>query len=140
MLFTDPIINQNQIQHILNAKRNTVARSQIFDLINASESALSHAEIQAQLDNICNRVTIYRVLDRLVDEGLVHKAVTTQGEVKFAATHQGSDNCNHIHFSCEICKTVLCVENAALDFSLPEGYQINQMNFSLSGVCPKCSN
>jgi Fur family ferric uptake transcriptional regulator len=124
----------------LNTKRNTIARSQIFDLISTSKSALSHAEIQAQLDNICNRVTIYRVLDRLVEEGLVHKAVTTQGEVKFAVTHQNSADNNHIHFSCEICNAVLCIDNAALDFSLPEGYQINQMSFSVSGVCPKCNH
>lgn len=122
----------------LNAKRNTVARSQIFDLISASESALSHAEIQAQLDNICNRVTIYRVLDRLVDEGVIHKAVTPDGEVKFASTHPDNLNNNHIHFSCEICNAVLCIDNAAFDFSLPEGYQVNQTNFSVSGVCPKC--
>lgn len=53
--------------------RNTTAKTEILDLISQSEVALSHSEIQSALDGLCDRVTIYRVLDRLVEEDLVHK-------------------------------------------------------------------
>lgn len=60
--------------------RNTTAKTEILDLISQSEVALSHSEIQS-LDGLCDRVTIYRVLDRLVEEDLVHKVVNTDGGV-----------------------------------------------------------
>lgn len=51
----------------MKQKRNTIAKTKILDLINTAEVALSHAEIETLLDGLCNRVTIYRVLDRLVE-------------------------------------------------------------------------
>ena len=47
--------------------RNTLAKQAILDLISTSENALSHIEIQQKLNNLCDRVTIYRVLGRLVE-------------------------------------------------------------------------
>jgi Fur family ferric uptake transcriptional regulator len=55
--------------------RNTVAKTAILDVLKNAEVALSHSEIQTLSDNICDRVTIYRILDRLVTDDLVHKIV-----------------------------------------------------------------
>src|SRR5690606_22695589 len=93
--------------------RNTTAKTKILDLISQSEVALSHSEIQSALDGLCDRVTIYRVLNRLVEEDLVHKVVNTDGGVKYASCHscETKHNHNHIHFSCQKCKSVTCLEN-----------------------------
>ena len=54
--------------------RNTIAKAKILELINHSEVALSHSEIEKKLtEGLCNRVTIYRVLDRLTEEGHIHR-------------------------------------------------------------------
>src|SRR5690606_10364552 len=77
--------------------RNTIARTEILNLINNSEIALSHAEIQKYLEGLCDRVTIYRVLERLTGEGLVHKIVNTDGVFKYASCHNCVTNTNHSH-------------------------------------------
>jgi len=125
----------------MKQSRNTAAKSEILKLIDSSDSALSHSDIQSALDDVCDRVTIYRVLDRLVNEDLVHKILTFDGGVKYASC----TSCNtkhhhdHIHFSCELCKTVTCIEEVEPSFKLPENYKVKEVNFTVSGVCPECS-
>ena len=97
----------------MKSSRNTPAKTEIQELILSSKSALSHTEIQKHLTGLCDRVTIYRILERLTDEGLIHKVVNVDGVVKYAGCHSCSEkhNHNHIHFSCQKCKSVTCLED-----------------------------
>lgn len=123
--------------------RNTVAKTEILNLISQSEMALSHAEIQSSLDRLCDRVTIYRVLDRLMEEGLIHKVVNIDGGVKYAGCHNcvatHHHNHNHVHFSCQQCKAVTCIEDVEPSFKLPGKYIVSEVNITVSGLCPQCS-
>jgi Fur family ferric uptake transcriptional regulator len=127
----------------LKTIRNTTSKSAILELIKNSKVALSHIEIQTILNGLCDRVTIYRVLDRLVTEDLIHKIATPDGTVKYAACHHSPNDQyqhahNHVHFSCEKCKSVTCLDSVEPSFIMPENYLVEQINFSLSGLCPKC--
>lgn len=125
----------------MKKNRNTVAKTQIYSVLEASEAALSHSEILTAVDGLCDRVTVYRILDRLLEEGLIHKVVNMDGIHKFAACHNCADHPhhNHIHFSCERCKTVTCLEDVEPVFNLPEKYRMHQVNFTVSGLCAQCS-
>jgi Fur family ferric uptake transcriptional regulator len=122
--------------------RNTTAKTEVKKLIHAADTALSHAEIQKTLGDLCDRVTIYRVLDRLVEEGYVHKVVNTDGVIKYAACHncQSKHHHNHVHFSCQKCKSVTCLDEVVPSFKLPSQYEVKDVNFTISGLCPKCAN
>lgn len=125
----------------MRQSRNTIAKTEILRLINRSGTALSHSEIQALLDGLCHRVTIYRVLDRLIEEGLIHKIATIDGTVKYAACHDcdsAAHHHNHLHFNCERCESVTCLEDVEPSFNLPKGYKMYKSNFMVSGVCPQC--
>lgn len=125
----------------MKSSRNTVAKTKITELINHSDIALSSNEILQNLDALCDRVTVYRVLDRLIEEGNIHKIVNVDGTVKFAKCHNCSDvhHHHHLHFSCEKCKSVTCLEDVIPAFSLPKNYKINEMHFIVSGTCPDCN-
>lgn len=125
----------------MKSSRNTTAKTEIQELILSSNSALSHSEIQKHLVGLCDRVTIYRVLERLIEEGLIHKVVNVDGVVKYAGCHSCSEkhNHNHIHFSCQKCKSVTCLEDVEPTYKLPKNYNVSEMNFTLSGLCPQCS-
>ena len=49
--------------------RKTKASTAVLETLLASTHALSHRELQDLLQDTCDRVTIYRVLGRLTDEG-----------------------------------------------------------------------
>lgn len=122
--------------------RNTVARTTILDLIRQSDVALSQPAVQHSLNGLCDRVTIYRVLDRLVEEGLIHKIVNVNGVVNYAAcntcSHQEQHAHQHIHFSCRICNELICLNQVIPTFQLPEGFMQEETFFTVSGVCKNC--
>lgn len=126
----------------LKTTRNTTAKAAILELIKTSEVALAHAEIQKLTGDLCDRVTIYRVLDRLVVEDLIHKIGTPDGTVKYAACHHNHEELqhthNHVHFSCEKCHSVTCLDSVKPSYTIPKNYLVNQVNFTLSGLCPDC--
>lgn len=113
----------------------------ILELVGKSESALSHNELLHSLGDTMNRVTIYRILDKLVVDGQVHKIIDIDGVSKFASCHvcdEHDHHHNHVHFSCTQCQSVTCLEDVIPAFTLPADYKVEEMNFTLSGVCPEC--
>ncbi len=121
--------------------RNTSAKSAILNLLAGSVSALSPAEILAALNSLCDRVTVYRVLDRLREEELVHKVVDFDGVLRFASCKScvaSNHQHNHIHFSCQKCKSVTCLSEVEPQLSISNSYKILQVNFTVSGICPSC--
>jgi Fur family ferric uptake transcriptional regulator len=126
----------------MKTTRNTTAKKTILEIIKNSVVALSHTEIQILSKNICDRVTIYRVLDRLVGEDIIHKIVNLDGTIKYASCHhkhnEEEHTLNHIHFSCEKCNSVTCLDNVEPTFKLPINYLVKEVNFTLSGLCPNC--
>ncbi|MNU24755.1 zinc uptake transcriptional repressor [compost metagenome] len=125
----------------MSSSRNTIARTEILNLIREAGEALSHADLQESLGDLCNRVTIYRVLDRLLEERLIHKIADVDGNITYAACHNcsGRHLHNHIHFRCEECQSVTCLNQVEPEFKLPRQYVVHSMNFTVSGLCPKCS-
>lgn len=127
----------------MKTTRKTAAKTAILELITNSEVALSHIEIQNSLGGICDRVTIYRVLDRLVNEDSIHKIATLDGTIKYASCNHQNENHTHshqhIHFNCEKCLSVTCLENVEPIFKISEKYKVKEMNFTLTGLCPNCN-
>ena len=126
----------------MKTTRNTPSKTAILDLITHSDVALSHIEIHNTLDGLCDRVTIYRVLDRLATDDLIHKIVTPEGTIKYASCNHREENHlhthNHIHFNCEKCLSVTCLDNIEPSFNIPKDYKVNEVNFTLTGICPNC--
>jgi Fur family ferric uptake transcriptional regulator len=125
--------------------RSTHARRFIVELLERRNTALSHSEVQALCEGVCNRVTIYRILDRLVSEGLAHRIIDPQGIVRYALCRACAHGYphkahNHVHFSCEKCHTVTCLEKVEPTYTLPPHYKVHESNFTLSGLCAACNS
>jgi len=121
--------------------RNTNAKTQILTFIQKSVKAVSHAEIHQELGNICDRVTVYRVLERLVKEDFIHKIVNIDGVLNYAACNSclNKHNHNHVHFSCENCKSITCLEKIEFEVNLPPNYIFEEAYFTIKGICSNCN-
>lgn len=122
--------------------RATPARVRVLEVLLAAPHALSHAEIEARLEaGYCpDRVTLYRVLDWLVSQGLAHKVAGDDRAWRFNAVDR--ENHSHAHFHCSRCGQVFCLSELqpAFAFNLPPGYQYQKADLSIQGLCPSCSD
>lgn len=123
--------------------RKTKASQAILDTLRSSERAWTHKELQDALGETCDRVTTYRVLNRLTEEGLAHKVSDLEGAVRYAACHSCESHeahaHAHLHFTCSKCGETRCLEKVEVAFALPAGFKMAESNFSVSGECDRCA-
>ena len=124
-------------------RRRTQAQIKILDILKSSSAAFSHEMLQSELETKMDRATIYRVLNRFCEDGVVHKVVGNDG-IQYFAYCAGCDkpnnkhNHNHFHFKCLNCGTVECLQDK-IQIPLPNGYKIESFNGLISGYCNRCS-
>lgn len=122
--------------------RNTAGKQAVLTLLEKSPNALNHKEILEALNGLCDRVTVYRILDRLIGDDIIHKFVDMNGVTHYAMCHTCEEHKhqhNHVHFTCTSCESVVCLEDVEPKISVPKGYEIKEVSYTLSGLCPECS-
>lgn len=122
-------------------RRNTPSKDAVLDLLISSGKAMSRDAIEQKIDVRIDRATIYRILNRFCEDGLVHKIVADDGKQYFAVCIKCDEKKladNHFHFRCTSCQTIECLPEA-VHFSVPNGYNVESVNCVLTGICPQCS-
>jgi Fur family ferric uptake transcriptional regulator len=119
--------------------RVTSWRVRVLDALMAEVRPLSHAELEARLPDV-DRVTLYRVLDALVELGLAVKATDMRGVFRYTATTSRRAHAEHVHFHCTGCGGVYCLDAAPpASPELPPGFRLDEVVHELRGACPKCA-
>lgn len=138
--------------------RVTPARVRVLAELAASGGLLSHQDIELRLgQDPVDRVTLYRVLESLVEHGLAHRVSGSDRTWRFGVAHgaagdagkaaagsrsgsfrQGHDL--HAHFQCSDCGKVVCLSEVAAGRSLPvpRGYRAESVELTVRGRCPRC--
>ncbi len=120
------------------------ARQRIIDLLASEDCALSAVEIEDELrtqGKPTGRASIYRVLDLLVDHGLVERLTVSHGLSRFERID--ADGEHHHHLVCEHCGQLVAFEDPQLEQaidSLPErlGVRVEHHEVVLRGACVDC--
>lgn len=123
--------------------RSTPVRQEILGLFLAKNYALSHHDIETEVSNSLDRVTVYRTLKTFLDKGLIHKVLDDEGSLKYAlcnaACTTAEHHHDHVHFKCTRCGQTNCLEDVDLPgVKLPRGYQMEAVNVLVQGICDRC--
>jgi Fur family ferric uptake transcriptional regulator len=121
-------------------ERITPARAAVFALLHESGRALSHQEIESGLGRAhqLDRVTVYRVLEWLVEQGLAHKVAGLDRVWRFSIAREAHDR--HAHFQCSGCGKVVCLaEVATRRVPLPRGFRSERVEVTVKGRCAECA-
>lgn len=123
--------------------RSTPTRQEILHLFLKKDYALSHSDIESEIADEIDRVTVYRTLKTFTDRGLIHKVLDDGGSLKYALC---SDACSatahrheHVHFKCIRCGQTNCLDVAIPTVRLPDGYKARELNLLVQGTCQNCS-
>lgn len=128
--------------------RVTGARVQVLAALMRSDEALSHAELQRRLgDGVpLDRVTLYRVLDWLVEAGLAHRVSGPDRLWRFSAHGAAtgpSGHDEHGHFKCVCCDRMFCMKGSpglarTVRAMLPDGFSGDEIELTVLGRCAQC--
>lgn len=120
--------------------RRTKSVEALLTEFNKTSGAISAKELIERLHSKVNKTTVYRVLDKLEDDGVLHSFLGRNG-LKFYAKCTGCSISEHVdahpHFECLFCGEIDCLN---LDVVLPKIPNREVMVFQtlIQGKCEKC--
>jgi Fur family ferric uptake transcriptional regulator len=122
--------------------RLTRSRIEVLTALLRSDEALTHHEVERRLRRgHVDRVTLYRVLEWLTEQGLAHKLSGADRVWRFsAAGNARTQSGSHAHFECSSCGKVVCLDQARLpSIPLPAGYRRRDIAVTIKGSCDRCA-
>lgn len=117
----------------------TANRIIVAKTLASERNPLSMSELEDRIGSI-DKSGIFRTLMLFKEQRLVHVLEDGEG-VRYEICHSHDhniDNDMHVHFHCEHCGQTTCLDIPIPEIALPEGYQTQNANFVLKGICPKC--
>ncbi|MRH99500.1 transcriptional regulator [Kriegella sp. EG-1] len=120
--------------------RKTKAVEVLLDEFNASAVAISAKKLIEQLGTKFNKTTIYRVLDKLEDDGILHSFLGKEGHKWYAKCNgcTASEHSDlHPHFQCLSCGKVDCLSVSVALPKLPNR-KIEFSQLLIQGKCEEC--
>jgi Fur family transcriptional regulator, ferric uptake regulator len=122
-------------------QRATPARITVLSILRGLPQPCTHgevAELAERRHQPIDKVTLYRVLDWLVEHGFAHRIAGEDRIWRFNAVAEELHR--HAHFHCNGCGKVFCLEDLhpAISVSLPRGYRMDGAEITVQGACPRC--
>lgn len=120
------------------------ARSRIIELLAGQPCALTALEIEDALraqGTPIGRASVYRVLELLVELGLVERLNVGGGQARFETIDPSGEH--HHHLVCERCGRLVAFDDPALERAIGRlsqrlGVQIDHHDVLLRGACERC--
>lgn len=134
--------------------RVTGARVKVLAELLQADEALTHTEVQRRLEQgaspeVLDRVTLYRVLEWLVETGLAHRVAGSDRVWRFSGHGGGGDGAHvhgsqHGHFKCRACERMFCMKASTrlartVRGMLPDGFDGDEVELTVVGVCAGCA-
>ncbi len=88
-----------------------------------------------------DRSTLFRTLTLFSDSHLLHSVDDGSGSQKYCVCHHDDTrHCSgHIHLSCRICHNTYCLTGISIpQVPIPEGFQVEETEYIVKGVCSHC--
>ena len=134
---------KNKIKELLNSKslKATRTRKDVLQEVVQNKKATPYSNIQKAMRDT-DRVTLYRTMETLLGNGIIHEAYRQDSEVYYAVCNSNCSNEKHVHqhlhFMCKQCETVSCIDiKESIKPQLPD-IQIEQFSISATGLCQNC--
>jgi Fur family ferric uptake transcriptional regulator len=122
--------------------RPTSNRLVVLELLLKSDNPLSHQELLSALSSKheFDRVTLYRVLDWLVDHDIVHKVAGDNRAWRFQLNSTNASH-RHAHFECTDCGKIYCLDDISPRTpKLPKDFRAESIELNIKGRCGQCAD
>jgi len=120
--------------------RKTKSVEVLLNEFNNNSSAISVTKLVTKLNSRFNKTTIYRVLDKLEDDGVLHSFLGKNGLKWYAKCNGCSADKHkdlHPHFQCLDCGKVDCL-SFNIETPVIPNRKVNLAQFLIQGQCDEC--
>lgn len=121
-------------------------RLRVLEVVGNNSFPLSAKDIFNTLErsSSINRVTVYRILDLLVDHGVVER-ISTGGRAFYYGLAPNNHHAPHPHFYCTSCGHMDCLSPESLNIDMEEFIrtfpgQVEKVEVRVDGICKNCGN
>jgi|TARA_B110000208_G_scaffold191153_1_gene257103 Fur family ferric uptake transcriptional regulator len=135
--------------------KSTASRLDVVSVLSEHSDLLTHQDILGQLPDNFDRVTLYRVLDWLLQNNVAHRVAGEDRVWHFQLNNSHKRKFNkatvssatsfinqhsHAHFQCGDCGKVFCLEGVypKLSNAVPAGFNVDLIELNIKGKCVKC--
>jgi len=120
--------------------RITKSVSIILSIFENRSEAISVVNLVDKLNGQMNKTTVYRILDRLENDGVIHSFSGTNGLKWYAKCYKCTEhehNDIHPHFECSNCGKVECLD---INITIPklDKRNVKSARILLTGYCANC--
>lgn len=119
-------------------------RLRVLEVVGDNRYPLSAAQIFKTLEPVCaiNRVTVYRILERLVYHGIIER-LSTGGRAFYYGLAPNEYHRPHPHFYCKRCGQMDCLDPDSLDVDADSFWEafpgrIDKVEVRFDGICKSC--
>ena len=125
----------------MKISRKTKTVKLLLDLFDQNYHAISVVELISIFSGKMNKTTVYRILNRLEDSGILHSFVDKDGLKRYAKGDQRETSSElskvHPHFLCEDCGISSCLPIKVPIPPIPN-FKINSSEHLYIGQCKDC--
>ncbi len=123
-------------------KYNTKQKDIILDAIKKEKKEFTIKNIYNSLDGVVGLTTIYRLVDKLVIDGLLDKHIS-KDNITYYQYLEECDKENHFYLKCDKCGSMIhvdcdCIEELSHHISSEHKFKLNKEKIIIGGICNKC--
>ena len=121
---------------------NTKQKDLILNVIKKEKKEFTIKDIYSKLDGI-GLTTIYRLVDKLVDEGRISKTIGKDNQTYYQYLEECNED-NHFYLKCDNCGSMIhidcdCIGDLSKHISDEHNFKLNENNIIINGICKKCN-
>lgn len=121
----------------------THCRVLVLEQLMRSDKALSQQELDHMLRPLCNRSTLYRILNTLEQKGILLRiAIEENNKYYFdqSLLDKPENHLNFVFFHCARCNDVIPMQPIKKEgITLPDGFTMKEQHFVIRGICKQCN-
>ena len=121
---------------------NTKQKDIILRVIKEQQHEFTIKEIYNNLKHVAGLTTIYRFVDKLVEDGRLDKYIGKDNTTYYHYLEK-CDEHNHFYLKCELCGDMIhidcdCIEDLSNHIMKNHKFKLNKEHIIINGFCEKC--
>lgn len=123
---------------------STANRLHVMQVIGSNNSPLTAAEVFRTVERTqpINRVTVYRILDILVEKSILEK-ISSGGRAAYYGMAPNEHHAPHPHFYCTNCGLIDCLSPESLSINSDNLHktfpgEVGKIEVRVEGICKRC--